>query len=481
VQRKYIKKEEAASPTVMTESTMLGFAIAAHERRFVRTGDVPGAFVNTMTDEYVIMALRGEMAELLVKLEPKIYRKYVTRDAKGKPILYVRLLKALYGLLRSALLFYRKLRGELEAYGFEVNPYDPCVANMMTPSGKQMTVMWHVDDLLATCEDDFELTKLFTYLGGIYGPKLTMKKGNKQEYLGVDYELPGNGKVEASMFKFIDDLIEEFPEPITSKAATPAADHLFKIRPEQEAKYLPEEQAALFHHFTAKLLFLSGRARRDIQTAVAFLTTRVKKPDEDDWGKLKRVIKYLWGTRRLKLTLAINDLTFTKWWIDAAHNVHWDCKGHTGAMMSLGEGAAASYSRRHKSNVRSSTEGEIAAVDQMMPEVLHSLRFLRAQGYNVNHAKVYQDNKSAQLLEINGRFSSTKRTKHIDAKFFFVKDQIDKGDICIEDCPTEVMWADCNSKPLQGKGFRVQRSMLMNCPENYVDAFDPLKTQAAAA
>ena len=145
--------------------------------------------------------------------------------------------------------------------------------------------------------------------------------------------------------------------------------------------------------------------------------------------------------------------------------------------MRLGKGALASYSRRHKLNTRSSTETEIVSVDQMMPEVLHSLRFLRAQGYDVKHAKVYQDNKSAQLLEINGRFSSTKRTKHIDAKFFFVKDQVDKGDISIENCPAEVMWADGNSKALQGKAFRIQRSEMMNCPIDYVDESDITNSQ----
>ena len=74
------------------------------------------------------MKLRGKIVELLVQLERTMYRKYVTVGPNGETILYVRLLKALYGLLRSALLFYKKLRGDLERMGFEVNPYDPCVA-----------------------------------------------------------------------------------------------------------------------------------------------------------------------------------------------------------------------------------------------------------------------------------------------------------------------------------------------------------------
>ena len=60
-----------------------------------------------------------------------MYRKHVTIGPNEEPILYVRLLKAFYGLLRLALLFYKKLRGDLEKMGFEINPYDPCVANKM--------------------------------------------------------------------------------------------------------------------------------------------------------------------------------------------------------------------------------------------------------------------------------------------------------------------------------------------------------------
>ena len=134
--------------------------MAAHEHRKVRCYNIPSTFVNTDVDEDVLMVLKGELADMMVQIAPQVYRKYVTVDKKGTPILYVKLQKALYGLMRASLLFYRKLRKELEDYGFEINPYDPCVANKMTTSGKEMTLVWHVDDLMGSCEDDFELTKL---------------------------------------------------------------------------------------------------------------------------------------------------------------------------------------------------------------------------------------------------------------------------------------------------------------------------------
>jgi hypothetical protein len=214
---------------------------------------------------------------------------------------------------------------------------------------------------------------------------------------------------------------------------------------------------------------MATRVRWDIQTAVAFLTTRVKNPDEDNWGKLKRVLKYLNGTKYLKLRLSVDDLGLLKWFVDASHNTHWDCRGHGGAMFTMGRGATTSYSRKLKLNSRSSTETELLTSDMYMPEMLWSLNFIQAQGYEPECVGLYQDNISTQLLIKNGRFSSGKKTKHIKAKFFFIKDRVDSGEIRVIDCPAEEMWANVLTKPLQGMAFRSMRAQLMNCAINYED------------
>ena len=189
VQRTYddYKKEDNASPTAANESLMIGSAIAAHERRDVMTCDLPGAYLHAFTDEEVIMALRGKVAELLCMVQPELYRPYVIYDKNEQPVLYVRLNKALYGLLRSALLFYMKLRKDLEAIGFKVNPYDPCVANRMF-RGKQQTVIWHVDDLFCSCENKFANTELAAYLSAIYGDGMTVNRGDVHDYRGSTHK-----------------------------------------------------------------------------------------------------------------------------------------------------------------------------------------------------------------------------------------------------------------------------------------------------
>ena len=117
----------------------------------------------------------------------KQYRKYVTYDSKGNAMLYVEMNKALYGLLQSALLLCKKLRKYLEAYGFVINTYGPCVANAMIES-HQMMVTWHVDNIKVSNKDPYQITKFASYLSIIYREELTVKQGNVHNYLGMDLD-----------------------------------------------------------------------------------------------------------------------------------------------------------------------------------------------------------------------------------------------------------------------------------------------------
>ena len=97
-----------------------------------------------------------------------------------------------------------------------------------------------------------------------------------------------------------------------------------------------------------------------------------------------------------------------------------------------------------------------------MSLILWTRYFLEAQGYGVDDAIIYQDNKSAILLEQNGRASSTRRTRHLNIRYFFVSDRIKKNEVHIHYCPTHNMLADYFTKPLQGATFRKFRDAIMN-------------------
>ena len=105
--------------------------------------------------------------------------------------------------------------------------------------------------------------------------------------------------------------------------------------------------------------------------------------------------------------------------------------------------------------------------------------FLEAQGYTVDSNVLYQDNKSTILLAKNGRMSAGKNSKHIQNRFFLVTDKIAKGDLEVKYAPTKQMWADANTKPLQGQLFREMRSRIMGCGIEYDDDEERRSTHAS--
>ena len=188
------------------------------------------------------------------------YTEYVSVGKNGRKILYVRLQKALYVCLHSALLFYRKLNSELEDSGLLLNPYAACVANKWV-NGSQITVTWHFDDLKISHKDAGELNNMITHLESIYS-LMTVKRGKKHTYLGMDMGFNERGTVKVSMKGYIDESVDEFPEDVTTPVVSLEADHMFKIN--TSGKRLSEERAILFHRIVTKLLFVSKRARIDI-------------------------------------------------------------------------------------------------------------------------------------------------------------------------------------------------------------------------
>jgi hypothetical protein len=464
-QRIYSKKEEASSPTVAIESVFLTCLIDASENRDIATVDIPGAFLQADMDETVHVKLAGTMVDILLRLNPTKYQAYITYENDNKA-LYVRLNKALYGTLRAALLFWRKLTAQLQEWEFTINPYDWCVANKHI-NGSQCTIIWHVDDLKISHIDATVVTEIIGKISDVFGNEapLTIRRGKKHDYLGMELDFTQKGKVVINMEKYIHEILEEAPIDMEGMANTPAGNHLFQINNKNPEK-LDRATAEIFHTLVAKLLFVSKRGRPDIQLPVSFLTTRVREPDIDDYRKLSRVIRYLRSTLHILLTLERNNLHGIEWWVDASYGCHSDMRSHTGGIMSMGKGATYATSTRQKLNTKSSTEAELVAVNDVLPQIIWTKNFLHHQGLETLDNTLYQDNRSAILLEKNGRGSSSKRTRHIDIRYFFIKDRVDKQEVTIAYCATEKMLADYFTKPLQGRLFTRTRDIIMNRQDN---------------
>ena len=199
----------------------------------------------------------------------------------------------------------------------------------------------------------------------------------------------------------------------------------------------------------------------DIQTGVAFLTTRVQAPNEDDCKKLSQVIKYLCGTVNMPLTLEADSSHINKeWWIaDASFSINHDMKSYTGGTRSLSKGVTYSTSIKQRFVTKSSTKAELVGMNDVMPQDLWTHYFLKAQGYKVTNSTIYQDNQSTILLEKNSRGLNSKHTQHINIHYFFVTDHIGLGEISVQYCPTADMilgFLPSHSKVLYSANFAIR-------------------------
>ena len=153
-------------------------------------------------------------------------------------------------------------------------------------------------------------------------------------------------------------------------------------------------------------------------------------------------MKYLNGMRTNKLTLAAENLHVIKHYIDVSFAVHPDFKSHTGKNSTLGTGCFDGMSRKQKINTRSSTESEVVGGDDSSIKVLWTKLFMEAQGYEMKRNILYQDNKSAILLETNGKSSSSPQTRAMNICYFFLTNQIKQGNLEVEYVPTDDMIGD---------------------------------------
>ena len=453
-QQRYIKQEDVASPTIQLESLILAMLIDAFEGRDVATADVVGAYLKTGMTETVHVKLVGESADIMCKVNEDC-KQFITKE-KGKNTLYMRLNKALYGCMQSALLWYNTYSRCLKQLGFRLNPYNPCVANKVI-NGERCTVCWYVDDSKISHRDPRVVTEVIQQIEKSFG-KMTVKRGKEHVFVGIAFKIREDGKIEIRMKDYLLECLASYGEDVKSYK-TPAKKELFEIN--WDSNELNEEKSELFHHIVAKLLFVAKQARLDIDLAISFLCTRVSCSTDEDWEKLGRVLGYIKRTIEMPRIIGTNNMQTMHTWVDASYATHDNMRGHTGGVISMGVGAVHHKTSKQKLNTKSSTESELVGASDYIPWTVWTKRFLEGQGYSVKRNLFYQDNESAMKLETNGRSSCGEKSRHIHIRYFFIKDVLKRESIEMKHCPTEIMIANFFTKPLQGKLFHKMRDIIM--------------------
>lgn len=211
------------------------------------TLDHKAAYLNArMEGPSVEMMLSPEVSEILCSIDPK-YNKYIRRDGK----IAVRLKKALYGCVQSAVLWYRELSSTLERLGFQKNPYDICSYTRLN-EGSIDKILVYVDDLFITSKEEDTLQTIADELGVKY-PTVTVKTGLQHDFLGIHWDFGTKGQASLSMEGYVKDIISKFQ--VIKKKSTPATDDLFLI--DANSPPLLKSKRESFHSCVMTLHYLA--------------------------------------------------------------------------------------------------------------------------------------------------------------------------------------------------------------------------------
>ena len=199
--RKFVPREEARSPTLSLEALVASLMIDAYEDRKVAVFDVPGAYLQTSLpdDKFALLVLEGQFVDIMCEINPEY--EVGVRMQNGKRVLYLRIKKAIYGMIESALLWYELYVSVLKEMGFVLNPYDMCVANKYI-NGKQCTIAWYVHDNKISHEDQAVVYDIIKQVEQRF-PGLSISTGDEHTFLGIKINYLQNGKVSINMKDYI--------------------------------------------------------------------------------------------------------------------------------------------------------------------------------------------------------------------------------------------------------------------------------------
>jgi hypothetical protein len=229
----------------------------------------------------------------------------------------------------ASTLYYKKFVTDIKSIRFIPNPYDPCVANHIM-NGKQHTLTWHVDNIKVSHVDSKVNERFLVWLEKTYGEDgigtVKVTRGPMHDYLGMMLDYSTTGVVTVDMVNYVTQMCLDFPYDI-EEFNCPWTDKLFKV--DVKSKPLEEERSKIFHTFVMKEMFASKRARQDVQLAISFLCTRTKKPAEQDWSNLLRMIGVLKKTKNDINVLEASDDQKSKW------HVHHTREGDTSGLQGV--------------------------------------------------------------------------------------------------------------------------------------------------
>lgn len=413
---------ETFSPVVKMSTLRMLFSLAINFNWFINHCDVMTAF------------LYGKLNEEVYMYQPEGF------IIKGQEQKVCKLEKAIYGLKQASNAWYREIDTVLCELGYQQLKLEPCVY-VMSKDNLILIVAIFVDDLYLFGNDNDEADKLKINLNN----KFRLKDlGEARNILGMRLRKINNC-LYLDQHTYIQNLIEKFNMVDCNPVRTPLELGMKLQKSETCDVELP------YQNLIGSLMYLAVNTRPDITHAVSYLSQFNTCYNKTHWNCAKRILRYLKGTIDLCLKFdKSKNNTIVTGYVDADWGNSSDRRSYTGFVFMIGSNAISWESRKQSSVATSTTEAEYVAMAHGAKEGIYLNNLLNELMPNSNNLPIvmFNDNQSAQMIA-NNKICHNK-TKHIDIKYYFLREVVLDGKISLHYLSTDKMIADIFTKALAG-------------------------------
>ena len=419
------------SPVIRWESVRTLISMAVQYGMELHQMDVDVSFLN------------GNLKEEIYMKQPDGF------VVKGQENLVCKLKKSIYGLKQSPRCWNEALDEHLKKIGFIQSKADPCLY-IGKIDGELIFLAVYVDDIILASKKPEVIQKTKK----LFASKFEVKDmGRLHYFLGVRI-VQNEGNVWIGQDRYLEEVLEKFGMQNAKSVATPMEQN---AKPQQVTKDSELFDSKLYQSAIGSLMYLANVTRPDISYAVHKLAQYCNQPGTVHWSMVKRVLRYLCGTRKLGLLYQRTRDTSLYVFSDADFAGDLDTRKSTSGYTLLKNKGIVSWKSKKQSIVAQSTaEAEYVALYFAVQECIWIRQLLQDLKEPQNKASVvYEDNQAA--IKISENPINHPKTKHIATKYHFTREQLESGQIALEFCPTEQMIADIMTKPLGRCRFETLR------------------------
>ena len=432
------------SPVVKHYSIRLVLGIAAAMDLEMIQLDIKTAFLNGVLEEEIYM----QQPEGFV--------------LPGREAEVCRLLKCLYGLKQASRCWHTTFDEFIRTFGFTRSTSDPCVYFRTGPNGEFTIMIIYVDDGLVCSNTPSVLTAILDYLRTHF----QVRSFPASRFVGLDITRDrANKTLYVSQPDFTRKMLKRYNMSECNSTPIPA-DPNNRPSPTMSPKTDEERQkmeTTPMREAVGSLMYLMAMTRGDIALAVNQVAAFVSDPGTGHWEAVKQIFAYLAGTIHHGICFggvnATNNSQPLQGFTDADFAADLVArKSTTGVLFLLYGGPVSWGSRRQRATALSTTDAEFFAASEGAREAIWLKALLSELGVDTGQVPLHCDSKCA--ISIIEDHENHQRVKHIDVKYFFVREQQQLGTIKMTSIPTDNQLADIFTKPLARKKFERLRELM---------------------